>query len=96
LKENKSFENLAKPTFYYTFQIISQFQFIKSFNFKVNTTKFCLSEIKVTASPKVAASPKVKRILEVLFPEKTLPRVKRSRSPALTLAQFNLFLFFRG
>ena len=38
----------------------------------MNTTKFCLSDIKVAASPKV----KVKRILEVLFPEKTSPGVK--------------------
>jgi hypothetical protein len=106
----------------------------------VNTTKFCLSDIKVAASPKV----KVKRILEVLFPEKTSPQrilevlfpektslqrilevltlekraliagerssafwkyqprknacLSRASAPALTLAQFYLFLFlfFRG
>ncbi len=60
-----------------SFKIISQFKFIKSFNLKVNTTKFCQSEIS-QKSPRVQSlfpektSPR--RILEVLFPEKTSPQ----------------------
>jgi hypothetical protein len=68
--------------FFSSFQIFSQFQFIKSFYLKVNTTKICLSEISHRESksrPRVQKSSafwkycsrKKQRILEVLFPEKT-------------------------